>query len=111
MLGTTKLVEDIASLIKYDDSHNLAFNHNDSAFVVNGNSSRVLQNIGAKFTHELAILVVNLDLLKKIHQNERDSKRAVSMWLYFTCIFALCHILVPRGKSLLESWGTTFLPN
>ena len=64
MLGTTKLVENIAGLIEYDDSHDLALNHDDAAFVVNGNSSRVLQNIGAKFTHELAILVVNLDLLK-----------------------------------------------
>ena len=62
MLGTTKLVENIAGLIENDDSHNLAFYYNDSAFVVNGNSSGVLQNIGAKFTHKLAILVVNLDL-------------------------------------------------
>ena len=62
MLGTTKLVENIAGLIENDDSHNLAFHYNDSAFVVNGNSSGVLQNIGAKFTHKLAILVVNLDL-------------------------------------------------
>ncbi len=62
MLGTTKLVENIASLIENDDSHNLAFNYNNAAFVVDGNSSGVLQNIGAKFTHKLAILVVNLDL-------------------------------------------------
>ena len=62
MLGTTKLVENIAGLIENDDSHNLAFNYNDAAFIVDGNSSGVLQNIGAKFTHKLAILVVNLDL-------------------------------------------------
>ena len=65
MLGTTKLVENIAGLIENDDPHNLAFNYNDAAFVVNGNSSGVLQNIGAKFTHKLAILVVNLDLKNK----------------------------------------------
>ena len=62
MLGTTKLVENIAGLIENDDAHNLAFDYNDAAFVVDGNSSGVLQNIGAKFTHKLAILVVNLDL-------------------------------------------------
>ena len=62
MLGTTKLVENIAGLIENDDPHNLTFHYNNSAFVVNGNSSGVLQNIGAKFTHKLAILVVNLDL-------------------------------------------------
>ena len=62
IFGATKFVENFARLIENDDSHNLAFHYNDSAFVVNGNSSGVLQNIGAKFTHKLAILVVNLDL-------------------------------------------------
>ena len=67
MLGTTKLVENIAGLIENDDSHNLAFHYNDAAFVIDGNSSGMLQNICAKFTHKLAILVVNLDL--KVNRN------------------------------------------
>ena len=62
MFGTAKFVENIAGLIENEDSHNLAFHYNDVAFDVDGNSSGVLQNIGAKFTHKLAILVVNLDL-------------------------------------------------
>ena len=39
--GTTKFVENIASLIENDDSHNLAFHYNDAAFVADGNSSGI----------------------------------------------------------------------
>ena len=41
IFGTTKFVENIASLIENDDSHNLAFHYNDAAFVADGNSSGI----------------------------------------------------------------------
>ena len=62
MLGTTKLIENIATLVKNDDSHDFALNDYDTTLVVHGNSSGMLQNVGTKFTHKLAILIVNLNL-------------------------------------------------
>lgn len=63
MLGATKLVDDIPKLIKNDDSHDFAFYDDDSPLVVDGHSSWMLENVGTKFANELAILVVDLDLV------------------------------------------------
>ena len=62
MLGTTELIENIATLVKNDDSHDFALNDYDTTLVVHGYSSGMLQNVGTKFTHKLAILIVNLNL-------------------------------------------------
>ena len=51
IFGTTKFVENFASLIENDDSHNLAFRYNDAAFVADGNSS------GIKFFRTCNILL------------------------------------------------------
>ena len=59
IFGTAKFVEKIAGLIENDDSHNLAFHYNDAAFVVDGNSSGVLENIGAKFTPSLEKIIIS----------------------------------------------------
>ena len=64
VLGTSKLIEYIAGLVKNDHSHHFAFNHNDATFIINGDSARMLQDIGTKFAHKLTILVINLDLKK-----------------------------------------------
>ena len=62
MLGTSKLVEDISSLVKNDHAHYFTLHNYDAAFIVHGNTSWVLENVGTKFAHKLTILVVNLDL-------------------------------------------------
>ena len=62
VLGTTKFIQHITHLIKYDDTHHLALNNDDSALVVHRHSSRMLKDIRAKFTDKLAILVVDLNL-------------------------------------------------
>ena len=64
VLGTSKLIEYIAGLVKNDHSHHFAFNNNDATFIINGDSARMLQDIGTKFAHKLTILVINLDLKK-----------------------------------------------
>lgn len=65
VLGAAEFVQHVASLVEDDDSHNLAFDHDDPAFIVDRHASRVLQDIGTKFSHELPILVINLDLEQK----------------------------------------------
>ena len=62
VLGASKLVHDIASLIKNDHTHNFTFNYDDPPFVIDGHSARMLQNIGTKFANKLTVLVVNLNL-------------------------------------------------
>ena len=62
MLGTSKLVEDISRLVKNDHAHYFTLHNYDAAFIVHGNTSWVLEDVGTKFAHKLTILVVNLDL-------------------------------------------------
>ena len=62
VLGTPKLIEYIAGLVENDHTHHFAFNNDDAAFIINGDSARMLQNIGTKFANKLTILVINLDL-------------------------------------------------
>ena len=60
----------VVHLVKDDDSHDLALDDNDSALVVDADSARMLQNVGAEFAHELTVLVVDLNLeIKKRKQN------------------------------------------
>lgn len=59
----------VVHLVKDDDSHDLALDDNDSALVVDADSARMLQNVGAEFAHELTVLVVDLNLeIKKRKQ-------------------------------------------
>lgn len=60
-----KLVEDVPQLVKNDHSHHLALDHNNPPFVVDANTPRVLQDVGSKLADELAVLVVNLDLVRR----------------------------------------------
>ena len=62
MLGTTKLIENIATLVKNDDSHDFALDDNDSSLAVDANTARVLKNVGTELTDKLTVLVVYLDL-------------------------------------------------
>ncbi len=49
-------------LIEDDDSHDLALDDDDPALVVDADSARMLQDVRAEFTDELAVLVVDLNL-------------------------------------------------
>ena len=62
VLGAAKLVQDVAGLVEDDHAHHLALHDDDAALVVDGDSSRMLQDIGTEFAHKLTVLVVNLDL-------------------------------------------------
>ena len=65
VLGTAKLVEHIAELVKDDDAHHLALHHDDPALVVDADAAGVLQDVGAELADELAVLVVDLDLVRR----------------------------------------------
>lgn len=62
VLGAAKLVQDVAGLVEDDHAHHLALHDDDAALVVDGDSSRMLKDIGTEFAHKLTVLVVNLDL-------------------------------------------------
>ena len=85
---TKNYIEYSLYLIKNDDSHNFAFDDDDSTFVVDANTTGMLQNIGAKFANKLTILVVNLDL-EVMQQKLRDkrcvlcNKQIEKLFLYF----------------------------
>lgn len=64
VLGAAKFLHDISHQIKNDDAHHFALDHHHSPLVVNCHSAGVLQNIGAKLAQKLAVLVVNLDLMR-----------------------------------------------
>ncbi len=49
-------------LVKDDDPHNLALDDDDPALVVDADSARMLQNVGAEFPDELSVLIVDLNL-------------------------------------------------
>jgi len=65
VLGTAKLVEHIAELVEDDDAHHLALHHDDPALVVDADAAGVLQDVGAELANELAVLVVDLDLVRR----------------------------------------------
>ena len=57
-----KYSDKIIHLIKDDDPHDLAFDNNDPALVVDAHAPRVLQDLGPELAHELAVLIVDLNL-------------------------------------------------
>jgi hypothetical protein len=59
-------VENIAKHIEYEYAHYFALHNNDTALIVDANSARMLQNGGAKFANELAILIAEEIALKCI---------------------------------------------
>lgn len=61
-------------LIKNDDPHDLALNDDDAALIVDAYATRMLKNVCSKFTDELAVLVVDLDLVevKKIFEDYEE---------------------------------------
>lgn len=63
MFGALDSSLDIAVRVKDNDAHDLALNHNDSALIVNTNSTRMLEDVSAEFAQELAILIVDLNLM------------------------------------------------
>ena len=52
----------VLNLVKDDDPHDLALHDDDPALVVDADAARVLEDVGAEFADELAVLVVDLDL-------------------------------------------------
>jgi len=49
-------------LIEDDDPHDLALDDDDPALVVDADAARVLKDVGTELSHELPVLVVQLDL-------------------------------------------------
>ena len=50
-------MQGVAVHVEDEHTHHFALNHNDTALAVHANATRMLQNGGAKFANELAILV------------------------------------------------------
>ncbi len=71
----------ITNLIKDDDSHDLALHNNDSTLIVHTNTPGMLQNVGSKLAHKLAILVINLDLkrITKVQKLDKYNFRILSI--------------------------------
>lgn len=65
VLGAAKLVQHIAVLVEDNHAHHLALHHDDPALVVHGHAARMLQYGGSELAHELAVLVVDLDLVRR----------------------------------------------
>uniref|UniRef100_A0A182TT91 Uncharacterized protein n=1 Tax=Anopheles melas TaxID=34690 RepID=A0A182TT91_9DIPT len=65
MLAATKLLQHIAGLVEDDDTHHLALHDNDTALAVHGNAARMLQDVSAELAHKLAVLVVDLNLVRR----------------------------------------------
>jgi len=63
MLRTAKLLQDVAGLIKNDDAHYLALHYDDTPLRINGDAAWMLEDVGAKFAHELTVLIVDLYLM------------------------------------------------
>lgn len=63
MFGAAEFLQHCAGLVEDDDPHHFAFHHHDASLIVDGDASRVLENVGAEFAHKLPILVVDLDLV------------------------------------------------
>lgn len=65
MLGASELLQHVAHLIEDEHAHHLALDHDDTALVVHGHASRMLQNVRAELANELAVLVVDLNLMRR----------------------------------------------
>ena len=61
-MGTAKLVENISHHVKDDHPHDLAFDDDDSAPTVSGNTPRVLKNVSSKLPYEVTELSKDLNL-------------------------------------------------
>lgn len=75
MLGATELLQNIAHLVENDYAHNFAFDHHNASLVVDGDATRVLQDVGTEFSHELTVLVVYLYLVCRGSLSDNDIAR------------------------------------
>lgn len=65
MLGASELLQNVAHLIEDEHTHHLALDHDDAAFVVDGDATRMLQDVRAELANELTVLIVDLDLVRR----------------------------------------------
>lgn len=65
ILGTIELVEHISVQVENYYSHHFALDNNDACLVVDIDTTRMLQNVGTKFSNKLAVLVVDLNLMSR----------------------------------------------
>lgn len=72
---TTKLLQNISQVVEDQDSHDFAFHDNDSSFVVDCDSSWMLQDVGSKLTNKLSVLIVDLDLMSRRSLSDNDVSR------------------------------------
>jgi len=63
VLRAVELLQHIAHQIEDQHAHHLALNHNDTALGVHADTARMLQDVSAELAQEVAVLVVNLDLV------------------------------------------------
>lgn len=58
-----EFLEHIAVGVEDDDAHHFAFNHDDVTLFVDADAAWMLKDVGAEFAQELAVLIVDLDLM------------------------------------------------
>jgi hypothetical protein len=75
VLAAVKLAQHVAHQVEYNDTHHFALDNDNVAFVVDGHTTRMLQDVGAEFAHKLAILIVNLNLMGGRALGENDIAR------------------------------------
>lgn len=64
VLAAAELLQNISVLIENNDTHDFALDHNDAPLAVDCDAARVLQNIRAELADKLAVLIVDLDLMR-----------------------------------------------
>ena len=65
VLRASELVQNVAHLIEDYDAHHLALDNDDTTLAVDCDPARVLQHVSSKLAGELAVLVVDLDLVRR----------------------------------------------
>ena len=64
ILGAVELLQDVAVDVEDEHTHDLALDDHDASLVVDADAARMLQDVGAELADELAVLVVDLNLMR-----------------------------------------------
>lgn len=65
ILRTAELLQYVPVHVEYQDTHDFAFHHHDSALAVHRHAARMLQNGRSEFAQKLSVLIVDLDLMSR----------------------------------------------
>lgn len=65
VLAAAEFLQNISVLIENNDTHDFALDHNDAPLAVDCDAARVLQNVRAELADKLAVLIVDLDLMRR----------------------------------------------